>query len=376
MARPTSSKSFKVYRLSSPNGKKEWKIEGRPTGKRERYYFLTEKEAKRAAADLNNQIAAFGTQNTLSDTERVMAGECIRLLAPYGKSLYEAVHFYRDHLDRLASSVSVRALCERVGAEFERRLAAGEISPRHATTMRETLKKFCLRFRDIPVKLLQGAEVKAWLASEPLAVKTRNRHLGYIRNILGLAREWNLLEADPFERVNGFNDPHAKARQVAILSPEQLKAFLKAADPDFLPFFCVSAFSGLRREEIIRLDWSEVKLERNLIDLPFTKSKNRRRKLIEVPENLKQWLSPFAHESGSLMPKKKLQLAFERAAKAAGVSPWPQNGLRHSFCSHAVALRGFEWTSMQADHSVQMLRKHYWEVVDRETAERYWAIRQ
>ena len=24
---------------------------------------------------------------------------------------------------------------------------------------------------------------------------------------------------------------------------------------------------------------------------------------------------------------------------------------------------------------VQMLRKHYWEVVDRETAERYWAIR-
>jgi len=29
---------------------------------------------------------------------------------------------------------------------------------------------------------------------------------------------------------------------------------------------------------------------------------------------------------------------------------------------------------MQADHSVQMLRKHYWEVVDRETAKGYWAI--
>jgi integrase len=375
MARPTSSKSFKVYPLSRPNGKKEWKIEGRPTGKRERYYFLTEKEAKRAASDLNNQIAAFGTQNTLSDTERVMAGECIRMLAPYGKSLYEAVHFYRDHLDRLASSVSVRALCERVGDEFERRLAAGEISVRHATSMKETLKKFCLRFKDAPVKLLQGAEVKAWLASEPLAVKTRNRHLGYVRNILGLAREWNLLDADPFERVNGFNDPHAKVRQVAILTPEQVEAFLRAVDPDFLPFFCLSAFSGLRREEIIRLDWSEVKLDRNLIDLPFTKSKNRRRKLIEVPENLKQWLSPFARESGSVMPKKKLQLAFERAAKAAGVSSWPQNGLRHSFCSHAVALRGFEWTSMQADHSVAMLRTHYWEVVDRETAERYWGIR-
>jgi hypothetical protein len=29
----------------------------------------------------------------------------------------------------------------------------------------------------------------------------------------------------------------------------------------------------------------------------------------------------------------------------------------------------------KTDHSVAMLRKHYWEVVDRETAERYWAIR-
>ena len=160
-----------------------------------------------------------------------------------------------------------------------------------------------------------------------------------------------------------------------ILSPQQLEAFLNALDRDFLPFFALSAFSGLRREEIIRLDWSEVKLDRNLIDLPFTKSKNRRRKLIEVPENLRQWLSPFAREFGSVMPKKKLQLAFERAAKAASVSPWPQNGLRHSFCSYAVTLRGFEWTSMQADHSVQMLRKHCWVVVDKATARRYWAIR-
>jgi len=83
---------------------------------------------------------------------------------------------------------------------------------------------------------------------------------------------------------------------------------------------------------------------------------------------------PFVRESGSVVPRKKLQLALANAAKSAGIYPWPQNGLHHSFCSHAVALRGFEWTSMQADHSVQMLRKHYWEVVNRETAERYWAI--
>ena len=87
--------------------------------------------------------------------------------------------------------------------------------------MKETLKKFATRFGETPIKTLPGGEVKAWLAAEPLAVRTRNRHLGYIRNILSLAREWNLLESDPFERVNGFHD--RKDRQVAILTPEQLQ---------------------------------------------------------------------------------------------------------------------------------------------------------
>ena len=367
------STSFNVYKLAKPNGRKFWKVEGRPAGKRERYYFVSEKQAQTAAADLNAQLAAFGTQTLLTDTERVAAATCLKILEPYGKSLYDAVHFYRDYLDRRASSITVAELCERVGSEFERRLKAGEISQRHFTSMRETLKKFEARFGSSRVKLLSGAEIKAWLAAEPLAVKTRNRHLGYIRNILSLAREWNLLESDPFERVNGFHD--RKARQVAILTPEQLEAFLRAVDPDFIPFFTLSAFTGLRREEIIRLDWAEVKLDRNLIDLPYTKSKNRRRKVIEIPANLSAWLSPVVLEVGSVMPRKKLQLAFERAARAAGIAPWPQNALRHSFCSYAVALRGFEWTAAQADHSVKMLRDHYWEVVDKEQAIRYWDIK-
>lgn len=72
--RIAARKTFEVFKLSSPNGKKWWKIEGRPTGRRERYYFKTEKEAKKGAADRNNQIVAFGSQVALPETERVMAG--------------------------------------------------------------------------------------------------------------------------------------------------------------------------------------------------------------------------------------------------------------------------------------------------------------
>jgi len=373
--RTATRKTFEVFKLSSPNGKNWWKIEGRPKGRRERFYFKTEKAAKKGASDRNNQIAAFGSQVALPETERVMAAECIKLISPYGKTLYDAVHFYRSHLDRHASSISIGELCDRITGEFQRRLDNQEISQRHFTSMKETLKKFRSRFAETPVKLLEGLKVKSWLAAEPLAVKTRNRHLGYIKNILGIAQEWNLLDVDPLAKVSTFNDPHSKTAKVSILTPDQLEEFLRVADPDFVPFFALNAFTGLRQEEVIRLDWSEIKLDRCLIDLPFQKSKNRKRKLIEVSENLIAWLKPHEQLAGSVMPRKKLQLAFESAAKKAGILPWPQNALRHSFCSYAVASRGFDWTAAQADQSVRMLRERYWEVVTKDDATKYWGIK-
>ena len=159
------------------------------------------------------------------------------------------------------------------------------------------------------------------------------------------------------------------------MTPDELATFLSKVDKDFIPYFALNAFSGLRGDEIKKLDWLEVKFDRSRIDLPFTKSKNRKRKLIEVPDNLLAWLKPYVKESGSVMPRKKLQLAFEKAAKDSNLLPWRQNCLRHSFCSYAVAKKGFEWTAAQADHTLRMLREHYWEVVTKEDAEKYWAIR-
>jgi integrase len=112
-------------------------------------------------------------------------------------------------------------------------------------------------------------------------------------------------------------------------------------DPDWLPFFTISGFTGLRRSEIEKLDWSEIKLDRSLIDLPFHKSKNGNRKLIEIPENLATILSPFVKAEGRIKPRKKLQLAKTKATRASDIT-WKQNCLRHSFCSYGVAAKGLD----------------------------------
>ena len=102
-------------------------------------------------------------------------------------------------------------------------------------------------------------------------------------------------------------------------------------------------------------------------------AKNKRRKLVEIPENLAAWLMPQAKTEGSIMPRAKVQVAMANAVEKAGIE-WPHNCLRHSFCSHAVALHGFTWTSLQADHSERVLRDHYREVVTKFEADAYFAI--
>ena len=96
------------------------------------------------------------------------------------------------------------------------------------------------------------------------------------------AKTWNLISENPLAGVQKFNV--SKAPKIEILTPEQLSAFLNVVDTKFIPFFTINAFTGLRRAEVERLDWSEIKLDRRLIDLPPEKSKNKRRKLVEIPE--------------------------------------------------------------------------------------------
>ena len=365
---------FEVRPSSFAKNGCKWFITGYPEGKRKKFWFKTEKEAKTAGNERNAEITATGTQDQLPYTLRITALEGANELEPFGKTLADAVSFYLTHRKRTTASITVSELCERVSEEFERRLKTGEASPRHFTSMKETVKRFRAKFADVPIKAIEGSEIKGWLAQEPLAIKTRNRHLGYIKNIFGMAKEWKLIVENPFEDVGAFNNP--KKEKIEILTSDEMSRFLSALDWDWLPFFAISAFTGLRSDEVGRLDWNEIKLERSLIDLPPTKSKNGRRKLEEISANLLAILSPFVRAEGPVKPaNRKLSHARSKASHAAGIVPWKQNCIRHSFCSYGVAAKGLEWTAIQADHDIKMLKKHYLEMVTKEDAAKYWAIR-
>jgi integrase len=101
-------------------------------------------------------------------------------------------------------------------------------------------------------------------------------------------------------------------------------------------WYVIDAFAGLRHAEICRLDWSEVKLDRNFIEVTALKSKTASRRLVTIQPNLNAWLAPFARPKGKVEPPNSRKLR-EAAQRRAGIGKWPTNALRHSFASYHLA---------------------------------------
>jgi len=137
----------------------------------------------------------------------------------------------------------------------------------------------------------------------------------------------------------------------------------------------LGAFAGLRDAEIKRLDWAEVDRARKHIEITAVKAKSAKRRIVPIQANLAAWLRPYSEKMGRVVPD-RYRGKIERLRKAAGLTRWPNNGLRHSFASYRLAaIHDAPRVASELGHtSPQMLYSTYREVVIPEEAERYWKI--
>ncbi len=114
----------------------------------------------------------------------------------------------------------------------------------------------------------------------------------------------------------------------------------------------IGAFAGLHHAEIGRLEFSEVKLDRNFIEATALKSKTASRRLVTIQPNLRAWLAPLACSKGRVKPPNSRKLR-EAAQHRGEIGKWPTNALRHSFASYHLAkfqdarLSPFNWVIRQ-----------------------------
>jgi integrase len=295
-----------------------------------------------------------------------------KTLAEYGETINDAVNFRVDHLERVRRcKITVAQLANEV-LDAKRKDGMSEA---YLNDLALRLRVFSRDFGSQPIAGVTVEQIDDWLRNLPGSPKSRANYRANIGVLFSYATSRRMLDSNP---VLHTAKPKLPDNPPEIFAVDELRALLDAAKrdaPDVLPMLVIGAFAGLREAEIQRLDMSEVDLVRGFIEVKSAKAKSARRRIVQMQPNLVAWLQPFAGMKGRLVPvgaRRKL----EHVRKAAGLTRWPGNGLRHSFASYRLAAcHDAPRVSAELGHtSPQMLYSTYRELVLPEEAERYWNI--
>ncbi len=338
-----------------------------------RKFFKTRSDAdaearrQKTLLEIHSREAVGLSQRELSD---FITGR--KKLAEYGDTISEAVKFRVDYFERIRrSGVTVAQLAEEVLAAKQRDGRA----PMYLADLRKRLARFRADFGNRPIASITIEELDNWLRDLPLSPKSRANFRANIGVLFSYASNRRIIDFNPIVHTA---KPKLPDNPPEIFTVDELNALLEAASrvaPDVTPMIAVGAFAGLREAEIQRLEWDEVDLARGHIEVTAAKAKSARRRIVPIQPNLAAWLQPYSGMTGSVVPvgaRRKLA----RVRKAAKLTRWPNNGLRHSFASYRLAeIHDAPRVSVELGHtSPQMLYSTYRELVLPTEGERYWTI--
>ncbi|MBL9138926.1 MAG: hypothetical protein JNK85_23860 [Verrucomicrobiales bacterium] len=289
-----------------------------------------------------------------------------------GRSIVEAAReFARRHrLD--VPSVPVLTAVE---AFIEDRRQAGA-SVRYLADLRSRLRLNLAENLRCHLGQLDPQALRGWLDKQPGGPRSFNNNLTALHTFIRfcIGRRWLPKDADLLDGITRRKDVGGR---IEIWSPEEMAKLLAHCPHAAVPAMAVSAFSGLRTAEILRLDWKEVRAEAEFVEVPAVKAKTASRRLAPCPPNLVDWLKPHSKSAGPIWESRSnlLYEAYREAAKGAGLT-WRDNALRHSFVSYRLAIiHDVARVALEAGNSPAMVFANYRELVTPAQAKEWFEIR-
>ena len=175
--------------------------------------------------------------------------------------------------------------------------------------------------------------------------------------------------------MQGRGNPAAALRfsvepetEIAPLEWRQIRRLLRTArraeHRSCMPALGLMLWAGIRPAEVGRLQWGDIDLAERVISVRPRHSKTGGRRHVQICPALAAWLAqaaPAAPPPEFRVCPPNWQRRWKRLRLAAGIVPWPQDVLRHTFASyHAKHYRNFPLLQMEMGHrSAELLRTRY-----------------
>ncbi|MCK6479100.1 MAG: tyrosine-type recombinase/integrase [Planctomycetes bacterium] len=216
----------------------------------------------------------------------------------------------------------------------------------------EVLQEF---FGDRPICELEASDIedfRTWMRSKRLhkgkhaRPSTVNRYFAVLSNTFKEAMERGYAHENPVRAVKRARE---EQKEVPFLTAADIDRIIDAADARLRPLIAVAADTGLRRGELLSLEWRDVQLGRGVVVV--RKSKSKRPREVPMTQRARETLKAlrgertgpeegnpdfvFAHIA-NLEPTWAATFVasrFRKAATAAGFPTVTFHGLRHAFCS-------------------------------------------
>ena len=279
----------------------------RQGGKRHTRYFVTRKDACVFAGEKRIELLNEGRKHgELTDGERravIAARELEESLVAEGIgsfTLVDAVEHYAAYLKSLKRSASVQRAAEEL---IEIREAEGK-SPVHIADLKHRLLRFARANKGRLAASITTGEVASWLLGLKCGPQSRVNYRRAIHNLFAFCVGRGYAASNP---VAGAVRIKVPAKPIGILKVTEARNLLLACTSSggglaILPAVALGLFAGLRREEIARLDWREVDIERLHIEVAASKTKSAQRRLVTISPNLAEWLKPYRQLAGPVRP--------------------------------------------------------------------------
>jgi integrase len=176
---------------------------------------------------------------------------------------------------------------------------------------------------------------------EDAAEATVYQELSLLRRMFNVARKrWKWVRENPVSDGDlEFSIGSKNARDRWLTVEEEQVLLFKATNPAWLrPLLITALRTGMRRGELLALDWKDIDFQRRLIRVEKSKNGEKR----SVP------MSPMLHEtlkavkvrsiSGTVFPIsiRSLRVAYDKALEKSGITDFHFHDLRHTFATRLV----------------------------------------
>lgn len=169
-----------------------------------------------------------------------------------------------------------------------------------------------------------------------LLPQTVNRDLAYLKAALRHANQMHgkQIPAIAWSRVFVKEAPH----RIRFLSQDEYHGLLAQCGPDLALIVKVAVATGLRKANVLNLDWSEVDLSSGLITVIV---KGDKRHTVRLPPPLRAALSTLPHREGRVFNTKNFRRQWQRAVMLAGLQDFRFHDLRHT-CASWMRMAGVD----------------------------------